>query len=216
MGEMKLEQHKRSGLWYRPDTTDLNIIREQGSYRLLGIEEKDRVLDIGGHIGAFAVMAAKLGAVVLSYEPDPTNFGLYRMNTAAYSQHCTGRMEAIGHEGGKRSFYLNNKKDAASHTLLPKRGRDRIEVYCVPLSAALAWFATVLKIDIEGGEYELAEDLASLPPEVRTVAIELHFPARHPESEKLIANMAVNYEVLREAKYNENSWNTLGIWRRRR
>src|SRR5262245_1903822 len=64
----------------RPGTWDAALVRESGVENRYGlpdrIPEGSIILDIGAHIGGFAVEAAGRGAVVWAFEPDPENFAM--------------------------------------------------------------------------------------------------------------------------------------------
>ena len=51
------------------------------------------ILDIGAHIGGFAIAAAERGARVWRFEPDPENVRLLIENTAAYRRRVRVRAE---------------------------------------------------------------------------------------------------------------------------
>ncbi|MBI3494027.1 MAG: FkbM family methyltransferase, partial [Acidobacteria bacterium] len=44
----------------------------------------ETILDCGAHIGVFSILAARAGARVLAFEPDPSNFALLKENSKAY------------------------------------------------------------------------------------------------------------------------------------
>src|SRR5258708_5456294 len=67
-------------------TTDRLIVDEvlrKISYPAAG--RGDTVLDLGAHIGSFSLLAARAGARVLAFEPDPSNFSLLEENAAPYA-----------------------------------------------------------------------------------------------------------------------------------
>ena len=160
----------------RADTNDLAIKREQRSeYRHLDIRDGDVVLDVGGHIGLFALHALDRGAYrVHSYEPEPSNFALLDANTASHRKQISITQAAVGASAGQSLLYVSRTKDKSSHSLSEVRGRDSITVPTVSWEQVLKKTSPdIIKMDIEGGEYQL--DFKLIPDEVRRIAIEFHF-----------------------------------------
>jgi len=71
----------------RPNTYDASIfdyVCRQNEYELADLSGK-RILDIGGHIGSFAVKAVAHGAEqVVSFEPDDGNYELLEFNIGPF------------------------------------------------------------------------------------------------------------------------------------
>lgn len=64
----------------RYGTNDIYIFHEQTTYAPLQLSPEDFVIDIGAHIGAFALYAHSLGAEVACYEPVEHNYILLKYN----------------------------------------------------------------------------------------------------------------------------------------
>ena len=55
-----------------------------------------------------------------------------------------------------RTFYLNSKTNKGIHSFYVKRGRDKLDVRCENFNdAVVKWEVNKIKMDIEGGEYDL-------------------------------------------------------------
>jgi hypothetical protein len=77
---------------------------------------------------------------------------------------------------GMRLLWLNQKKGQCAHSLTYRRGRTSIEVRAFNFDDILEEFKpTFIKMDIEGGEYELMDTLTALPDYVHGLALEIHF-----------------------------------------
>src|SRR5258708_1044326 len=84
---MSIQWSEKHEAWYRENSLDLRVFREQREYKFLNVQPSDRVLDLGGHIGAFTLTAARAGAQsVVSFEPEEENFELLMYNTLPYKQ----------------------------------------------------------------------------------------------------------------------------------
>jgi FkbM family methyltransferase len=165
----------------RANTSDEFVVREvigSNEYKRLGIQPGDVVLDIGFNIGMFSVWAARRGASVIhAYEPEPDNFAVATNNVALNGHADVVRavmVAVIGNDDATRDFSINVKKNKGAHSLIKKRGRDTIVVDCVNINAEIsAHQPTVLKMDTEGGEYEIVTSITDWSG-IREVIMEFH------------------------------------------
>lgn len=160
---MRLAQRRRDSV----------IVQEvKKTYAKLPIRRGDIVLDLGANIGAAARMMLDKGAgKVIAVEPDPTNFALARKNLARLPH--TMVWAAVGAKAGRTTFWLRPDKPYLSARMRDD-GRVPLKVPMVTLGALLAeYHPSVIKCDIEFGEYDLPELLA-LPDFVRVLSLEVH------------------------------------------
>jgi FkbM family methyltransferase len=169
----------------RCETTDEYVYQEifkKNTYRKLDIQRGDVVLDLGLNIGAFTLYAIKSGAsVIYSYEPCPENFALAKHNIGMnfpiclYEENLFNKA-VIGNNDKTRPFSINVKRNKGGHSLVEKRGRDTINVECENFNYILRDIKPdVIKMDIEGGEYELLTHVDhNLLKGVRELILEFH------------------------------------------
>lgn len=122
------------------------------------------VLDIGGNIGLFALWALENcpGCRVISYEPDPTNLALLTRNWERASQgdRWETRPVAVSNRSGEIGFdsggYADSRVNAAGDVVVPV-----VDIFEQP-------HADLMKIDIEGSEWDILRDprLRDLPADV--------------------------------------------------
>lgn len=130
-----------------------------------------RLVDVGGWIGPTALYAAGLGAEVRIYEPDPVALAKLRRNVARNPDHA-GRIRiepaALGSYDGRTE--LTSKEIGNSMTgMVHANDAHRVESIEAPVvdaagpaaAPALAC-ADLVKIDIEGGEFEVVPRLRRL------------------------------------------------------
>lgn len=165
-----------NGIWIRPRTFDRQIVRESRQYIRLAPTADDVLLDIGANIGAVSsrFLAAGVSKVV-AVEPEPDNFAMLMRNLSYYANRIVALQTAVAAEDGARQLWLNAGRNKGMHSLVRQPKRRSILVPTVTLRFLIETYnPSLIKLDIEGGEYELAETLRALPARVRGIALELH------------------------------------------
>lgn len=157
----------------RPDTTDIKVIDEvlkNGVYQKPSIsfkpENKETWLDLGGNIGTFALYAMSQGCNVISYEPEPQNCNLFKINLSK-NEHLLHSVnwklieKAIGTYDGETELYLcKGTYNKYRHTLYKKRGRQSIKIpICSFKNEMNKYKPDGIKIDIEGTEIDILESI---------------------------------------------------------
>lgn len=163
-------------------------------------KEARTIVDIGAHVGAFSLYAARRSpaANVYAFEPEPVSFGYLQTNVAQNHLekriHCAqfgiaaaegaltlnvmpGRGEGNSlHRGGEGSTPVR------IHTLRLQDAFDRLEIeHC-----------DILKMNAEGVEYEIFYDLpAQYFARISTILMNYHIFVQHPDAtpEKLRAHL---------------------------
>ncbi len=166
----------------RKNTSDSFIVKEvlsSGAYSKLNITNDDVVADIGLNIGMFTLFAlSKQAKKVYSYEPDVENYSYamrnLKLNGIAQSRFSLFNLAVIGNDDTSRPFSLNNKKNKGAHSLIHKRGRSTSTVRCININKVFEkHHPHVVKMDIEGGEYECIKSCSSFEG-IREFIIEFH------------------------------------------
>ena len=179
----ELRIHKVTDLLWRPETDDSSVLGERKDYQAMfdAATQDDILLDLGGHIGIVACMFAPKVKSIITVEPDEDNLNLLGYNLER--QEITNVLVvpgAVTLEGGTRDLWLNGGKGKCAHSLSFRRGRTSTPVETHRLTDLInAYEPTLLKCDIEGGEFELMPVLANLPTYIRMVAIELHYSQKN-------------------------------------
>jgi FkbM family methyltransferase len=170
----ELIKHEPSGLWVRGDA-DIGVIAQQKDYKLLttlGLV-KPKILDLGGYIGTFVWFAKKNldPEWIVSVEPDPRNAEVWEVNWGNDNQ-CLQIKMAVTKNGGEILPLYLGKTYASCNSLEHFRGRTTVDVHTVAFSNLLERNPTLIKCDIEGGEFGL--DWSALPDSVEAIAMEIH------------------------------------------
>lgn len=167
---------------------DLEMIRpilERDEYELLPIKNDGHVVttvvDVGGHIGSFTLRAKSLwpDSTVIAAEPDPETAALFRENTAHLPGVLFHELALVGSGRGPEVHFCEIGRDgsrentAKSFVVEAVRGLNpdtpcptpTCVVAAAPLSRLLRAYGVqeidVLKLDCEGSEAEVLEDLSS-------------------------------------------------------
>jgi FkbM family methyltransferase len=150
------------------DLSDIEVVIEifvKEMYRMSHSEEKRLVLDLGGHIGLFALYCNFHwpNASILSYEPAVDNYGQFLktidLNNKADSIKVSNK--GIAKESGER--FLALKARSCDHSIYSNELEDkgtRIEVLAFQELLNTHGKIDYVKMDIEGAEYEILNNLS--------------------------------------------------------
>lgn len=184
--EVQIGRHR---LAIRPATTDRDIcdavLRKREYDRYLDPPTREDVwLDVGANLGAFALSVAPCVRWIYCAEPDPENFNLLLRNL--HANECGNvspwQLAIVGGDArSETSLYLNAHRSKASHSTVPRRGREVIQVPAYGINnAVLIHYVNKLKIDAEGVEYELLSQISDEAlTQINEIVCEWHFNVLH-------------------------------------
>ncbi len=214
--EMKLRRHQRglallnfrNGLSVvcRGRTLDWRVVHEllfAGSYAraldfLKNLPGKPVVLDLGGNIGLFSLLAASThpAAEIFAYEPGPPNYRLFEMNclaNAALAERIHLCKEAVAGQTRRTEWIFDSNNPGGSGLFATNGQKFGVQIRAfAEVVNSLPATIDLAKIDIEGAEFEL---MAATPPEVwrriGAVSLELHDdPENKMSREEFMKRMA--------------------------
>lgn len=221
-GERKITHDPRLDVYGREETHDFKSAAEVRSLvRNLDVRADDVVLEIGTHIGAFARLCLKRGARVIGVEPEPSNRELALRNTADWSDRFTLLAGAATDSPDLLArdtirLHLRGVTHTGLHTIFaPKQPKGHVDVPVFAFRELVeSYRPTVIKVDIEGGEWLL--DFADLPAHVRAMHVEMHMiPAaaggreRAPVVHRLILDQG--FTAIKKPNFNV-MWGTHPIY----
>jgi FkbM family methyltransferase len=173
----------------RSGTRDWDVIHEllfANSYRhalnfLRDCTDDPFVLDLGGNIGLFSLLAAftNKNANIFTYEPGPPNRKLLELNLLAnpkLGEQIELRTQAAGGLSRTADWFFDEHNPGGSGLFGNEGLRFPVQIRALAdIIGSLGKTITLLKMDIEGGEFEI---LAYTPPEVwqqvQAISLELH------------------------------------------
>lgn len=147
-----------------------------GEYDVKLDEQPATVLDLGANVGAFSVWAAKKwpNAKIVAYEPVQSNFELLQKNLekSGLSDRVTCHRQAVGESTRTRKmFHGRHNCGECSFFDLGEQNTDSPETVEV-VDAALVGSAEFVKLDVEGAELEILEELDLT--DTKAIALEWH------------------------------------------
>ncbi|WP_462252922.1 FkbM family methyltransferase [Ferruginibacter sp.] len=143
-----------------------NYEEENFGFLFSKVKKGDVVLDFGGHIGLFAVIASQATGSqgkVYSFEPSPTTNKLLRKSVVINNAQniITTFQKAVGGSVGKTTFFISDAQADNANSLVnykedrPLHGID-IDVTTIDAFVKEQNLTKVnfIKIDVEGAEYD--------------------------------------------------------------
>ncbi len=138
------------------------------------IDRNTTVLDVGAWIGATVLYAAQLAKRVIAFEPDPVAFAELTRNLQQNPQitNITVLNAAISDQAGRVKLGVRDRAGDSSSSLL-LASEAGWEVDALPLREIVrdAGAPAFLKMDVEGYEFTLAEQLAEILKTSDTTAL---------------------------------------------
>ena len=173
---LTIKINDRTKFFFRARTMDRTVLKEiwtKGSYSKEGFElkENDTIVDIGGHIGVFAVYAAQFAknGRVIAFEPMVDNYKLLLSNLELNGiKNVTVENIAIGKEDGFFRLYIRPKTlkkgevayNSGGHSFhLIKDSNVHVDVPTVSFDTLVNKYnldkIDFLKMDCEGAEFDI-------------------------------------------------------------
>lgn len=150
------------------------------------ISDSDTIIDIGGHIGLFALYASQFckKGMIHCFEPVKENFKMLLTNIRLNKlENVFAENLAVSRNDGHVTIYINN--DESGHSIhIPSD--NAIESESISLNTIFQKkkisVCNYLKIDCEGEEYEIIDSLDDKYfDNIEKICIEYHFIDEKPE-----------------------------------
>jgi FkbM family methyltransferase len=175
----------------------------QGEYAV-GKVDNPYIIDIGANVGGFAVWAHEYfnNAKIDCYEPIKANYDLLRQNIEGTD--IAVRNIAIGKDDGERMMYYGLHNCGEASMFQGEEQRQEGEMVKV-MSAKHLPQCDIIKIDTEGAEIEILENLVHFP---NIFLVEFHSAYNRRKIDELLLDYTLiectmrgwNYGILKYVK----------------
>ena len=133
------------------------------------VNTESTVIDIGAHIGTFAIPLATCVKKIIAFEPSPGHFTLLSRNADANGIHLQLINKALGSVEGRGALIVRNASNAGTTTLV---AGDTTTISTLDAEVTHADF---IKLDVEGMELEVLRGGVKLIERARPVILfEVH------------------------------------------
>ncbi len=167
----------------------------------LKIEKGDHWIDLGGNVGAFTILAISKGATVDVYEPDPYNCRMIEKNLKINNMQANIMQKAVvANNMKKMTMYVGRNKQTWRNSLYKNWGSSKFTIDCVHFSEVLNNKNLCCKMDIEGSEIEILEQMKIYP---KKMCFEWSFDIDPCliRYRKLVSKMEQNYNKVHANKF---------------
>ena len=157
--------------WIVDNFADISVLEEvfgREVYHLGDLPAPATILDLGGHVGASVLFFARRypDATIIAVEADPVNFAKLSRNVGWLPRVHLVQAAAARHSGRITLFSSGSVDSWKSSTRYATEWQRPVEVDAVGLDALLAGqdleAPIIVKIDIEGAEYEVLDGFKGL------------------------------------------------------
>lgn len=166
----------------RPFASAIELLFEQRIYDVDPLTEPQVVIDGGAWLGLSVMRFRQLfpSASILAFEPDPEIFAILRRNVERNGIDGVRLVNAaLGAENGVLDFTASG---ADSGSLVADVRGEKIAVACERLSTHLTQPVSLVKLNIEGSEADVIDELGERLSLVDQLLIEYHGFAELPQS----------------------------------
>lgn len=156
----------------------------EDNYRIDGLKNVKRIIDAGSNIGVSALYFAQTypDAHIDCFEPNPEAISFLKQNMQAF-KNVAVHQYALGNTEGTLEFFVDadiraSSIASAANLLISKNRPSRpISVNMKRLSSFIDEPIDILKLDIEGGEMAVLEDLVQTGAihKVQNLLLEFHY-----------------------------------------
>ena len=129
------------------------------------VDAKSTIIDIGAHIGTFAIPIAKAAGAVTAFEPSPEAFALLSRNAAEHAAPLRLMSKALRGRKGSGTLVTRTPSNAGANTLIT--GGD---IPVTTLDDEIA-HADLIKVDVEGMELDVLRGSARLIERARPIVL---------------------------------------------
>lgn len=176
-----------------------------GACKSVQLLPNDVVVDIGAFVGEYALFAAKTAKRVVAYEAAPDVYEVLCMN--ARKNIIARNLAVVGDDRKEVELFISSGI-GATNSIVKKKPKS-VVVGGIQYDEAVRE-ATVVKIDVEGAEY----DYDIIKPNLRAIILEFHPVADEWKAAEQIMNdlVASGFRPTYKIPQFQNGWDTNSAW----
>jgi FkbM family methyltransferase len=178
------------------------------------LRHSDVVVDIGAYVGTYAIRCARFPVrKVIAFEPTPHTFGIFALTKLRNLEQVQAAV--VGDDRKAVTLHLSAGIGVTNSLVLSNRKPGAVDVPAVRYDDVIRE-ATIVKIDIEGGEYDLPIGTL-LGPRLRALVIDWHpvpgFDWQGKAAEIMAQIEAAGFAPVIRPDWS-NGWTCAGSWLR--
>lgn len=179
----------------------VNNVYERKQFK---INKGERWVDLGGNVGAFALVALSKGAEVDIYEPDPYNCKMIEENLKLNNYDANIFNKAVvANDKKKMKMYVGNDMQVWRNSVYKNWGNQSFNVDCIHFSEVLNDTDLCCKMDIEGAEMDILENMNVFPKKM-VAEWSLDIDGNLNRYRKIVDKLKVSYLNFVYSKYLYN------------
>ena len=165
---IKQKTHKGIKFLVREGTSDEKtfnevVVNDTYQKKDFKIKKGEHWIDLGGNVGAFAVLALSKGATVDIYEPDPFSCKMIEKNLKVNDYDANIYQKAVvANDKKKMTMYVGNNMNVWRNSLYKNWGNEKFTIDCVHYENVITK-DSIVKMDIEGAEMAILESMQEFP-----------------------------------------------------
>jgi len=158
-------------------------------------------VDVGANVGFYSLLLHRNFGRVVAVEPHPRNMRVLKENARSMgAKNITCVTKAVSEKDGNTVPLFSGSHDGA-HSLLRRStisSQEYFPVETITLSSLLKDFERVdlVKVDVEGAEWEVLEGAVQIIDKIETWVIELHDPGRKRDLEQFMKHKGFCFKWL--------------------
>jgi len=192
----------------RKNTSDYYVINEIFNETVYGEKPTGIVFDIGANIGAYTLYATPTAKHIFSFEPESSNYDCLEKNISLNNfKNINIFKKAIGDKKRNALLYKGrNNKGMSSTAVMTSCITEQVEMISLEDAMVLCNVDHIdtLKIDIEGGEYQLIENVPDyLFDRIGSIEMEFHRVSGNSLNSLIYRLEQKGYELKIKRKFKE-------------
>lgn len=177
--------------------------------RFLKTLKGDLFVDVGANFGYYSFLLHENFHRILAIEPHPFNVAIMYGVKRKYGYHKVEILQiALCDKDGTARLYIG--KHSGGHSLISSSGNDCFTVKTKTLASVVKHPIDLIKVDVEGAEWQILEGATPILHEIKKWVVELHNPEEREKLEEWFRSHSYSIEWL---DFKGKTGNHIYAWR---